>query len=95
MQHPRGAESEERGFTSEQAADLELRSVVEILSVAVERNLLEGDAAQPKVGGICRDFAILAVSRLRESGTPARLRVGVWRLSGAWPLGRSLALRMA
>lgn len=76
MQHPRGAESKEQGFTPEQAADLELRSVAEILSVAVERNLLEGDAAPPKVGGVCRDFAILAVSRFRERGTPARLRVG-------------------
>jgi len=76
MQHPRGAESKSQGFTPEQAADLELRSVAEILSVAVERNLLEGDAAPPKVGGVCRDFAILAVSRFRERGTPARLRVG-------------------
>lgn len=76
MQHPRGAESGERGFTPDQAADLQLRSVAEILSVAVERNLLEGDAAPPKVGGLCRDFAILAVSRFRERGTPARLRVG-------------------
>ncbi|MBP1846210.1 hypothetical protein J2046_004485 [Rhizobium petrolearium] len=76
MQHPRGAESRERGFTPEQAADLELRSVAEILSVAVKRDLLEGDTAQHKVGGVCRDFAILAVSRFRECGTPARLRVG-------------------
>lgn len=76
MQHPRGAESEERGFTPQQAADLELRSVAEILSVAVECNLLEGDATRPKVGGVCRDFALLAVGRFRERGTPARLRVG-------------------
>jgi hypothetical protein len=76
MQHPRGTESEERGFKPEQAADLELRSVEEILSVAVKRNLLEGDCQQHKVGGVCRDFAIMAVSRFRESGIPARLRVG-------------------
>lgn len=76
LQHPRGPESEERGFTPEQAADLELRSVAEILSVAVKRNLLEGHSAQHKVGGVCRDFALLAVSGFRESGTPARLRVG-------------------
>ncbi len=76
MQHPRGVESKEQGFTSEQATDLELRSVAEILSVAVERSFLKGDAALPKVGGVCRDFAILAVSRFRERGTPARLRVG-------------------
>lgn len=55
---------------------MELRSVAEILSVAVNRNLLEGDATQPKVGGVCRDFALLAVSRFRQHGTPARLRVG-------------------
>jgi hypothetical protein len=75
MQHPRGAESEERGFTPEQAADLELRSVAEILSVAVKRKVLESDA-RLKVGGVCRDFALLAVSRFRECGTPARLGVG-------------------
>lgn len=76
MQHPRGPESKERGFTHEQAADLELRSVAEILSVAVLRNLLEGDTTSPKVGGVCRDFALLSVSRFRERGTPARLSVG-------------------
>jgi hypothetical protein len=86
MQHPRGAESEERGFKPEQAADLELRSVEEILSVAVKRNLLEGDSAQHKVGGVCRDFAILAVSGFRERGTPARLRVGFadYLVPGHW-----------
>jgi hypothetical protein len=76
MQHPRGFESEKRGFKPQQIADLELRSVAEILSVAVERRLLESDAAQPKVGGVCRDFAMMAVSSFRERGTPARLRVG-------------------
>lgn len=82
MQHPRGAEAAERGFTPEQAADLELRSVAELLSVAVARGLLDGEAAQPeigarpKVGGVCRDFAILAVSLFRARGTPARLRAG-------------------
>ncbi|MCO6391632.1 transglutaminase domain-containing protein [Aliihoeflea aestuarii] len=86
MQHPRGVGSEERGFTPEQSADLELRSVAEILSVAVERGLLEGDATQPKVGGVCRDFAILAVSGFRERGTPARLRVGFadYLVPGHW-----------
>lgn len=86
LQHPRGAESEERGFKPEQAADLELRSVAEILSVAVKRDLLEGDSAQNKVGGVCRDFAILAVSGFRERGTPARLRVGFadYLVPGHW-----------
>ncbi|PDT41244.1 MULTISPECIES: transglutaminase-like domain-containing protein [Sinorhizobium] len=76
MQHPRGFESKKRGLKPQQIADLELRSVAEILSVAVERKLLESDAAQPKVGGVCRDFAMMAVSSFRERGTPARLRVG-------------------
>lgn len=76
MQHPRGAETAERGFTPEQAADLELRSVAEILSVAVARALPDGDGAQPKVGGVCRDFAILAAGLFRARGTPARLRAG-------------------
>ncbi|NSZ16648.1 transglutaminase-like domain-containing protein [Agrobacterium vitis] len=86
MQHPRGPESEKRGFKSEQAADLELRSVADILSVAVKRNLIEGDSAQHKVGGVCRDFAILAVSIFRERGTPARLRVGFadYLVQGYW-----------
>lgn len=86
LQHPRGAESEERGFKPEQAADLELRSVAEILSVAVKRDLLEGDSAQNKVGGVCRDFAMLAVSGFRARGTPARLRVGFadYLVPGHW-----------
>lgn len=86
MQHPRGSESEERGFKPEQAADLELRSVAEILSVAVKRNLLEGESAQHKVGGVCRDFAIVAVSGFRERGIPARLRVGFadYLVPGHW-----------
>lgn len=76
MQHPRGMESQERGFRPEQADDLKLRSVAEILSVAAERKLFEGADPQPKVGGLCRDFAILAVSAFRERRIPARLRVG-------------------
>ncbi|NZD48369.1 transglutaminase-like domain-containing protein [Rhizobium leguminosarum] len=76
MQHPRGAESKERGFTTKQVIDLELRSVTEILAVAAERNLFEGDPTQIKVGGLCRDFAILAASAFRAKGIPARLRVG-------------------
>ncbi|TDX79685.1 hypothetical protein EDE05_112149 [Neorhizobium sp. R1-B] len=55
LQHPLGAETKERGFTDEQASDLNLRSVTDILSVAANRNLLDGDDTQPKVGGVCRD----------------------------------------
>ncbi|WP_244638281.1 transglutaminase-like domain-containing protein [Agrobacterium fabrum] len=86
MQHPRAPESQERGFNPQQMADMELRAVSDILSVAVKRNLLHGDYSQPKVGGLCRDFAILAVSRFRESGIPARLRVGFadYLLAGYW-----------
>jgi Transglutaminase-like superfamily len=86
MQHPRGPESQARGFKPEQTADLELRSIAEILSVAVKRNLLEGDCIQHKVGGLCRDFALLAVSGFRERGIPARLRVGFadYLVPGHW-----------
>jgi len=86
MQHPRGAESKERGFRPEQVADLGLRSVEEILSVVAKRDLLEGHSAQPKVGGVCRDFALLALSRFRQRGIPARLRVGFadYLVPGYW-----------
>jgi hypothetical protein len=76
MQHPRSPESKSRGFTIEQAIDLERRSVAELLAVAKERSLFEGDAPQAKVGGLCRDFAILAASSFRARNLPARLRVG-------------------
>jgi hypothetical protein len=86
MQHPRGPESKERGFTPEQAKDLELRSAAEILSVAAKRGLSKGVPARPKVGGVCRDFALLAASRFRDCDTPARLRVGFadYLLPGYW-----------
>ncbi|WP_137132282.1 transglutaminase-like domain-containing protein [Rhizobium sp. FY34] len=86
MQHPRGLESQERGFKPEQAADLELRSVAEILSVAAKRDLFEGCSTQFKIGGVCRDFALLAVSGFRERGIPARLRVGFadYLVPGHW-----------
>ncbi|WP_137157009.1 transglutaminase domain-containing protein [Rhizobium sp. FKL33] len=76
MQHPRGPESRQRGFQPEQVADLELRSVAELLSEAAKRHLLDGETPQRKVGGLCRDFALLAVSRFRLGGVPARLCVG-------------------
>ncbi len=86
MQHPRAPESLERGFTPEQAGDLERRNVSDILAAAEKRNLLEGDARQYKLGGLCRDFAIVAVSRFREHGIPARLRVGFadYLVPGCW-----------
>ncbi|MDH6269329.1 hypothetical protein M2360_004757 [Rhizobium sp. SG_E_25_P2] len=77
MQHPRGPESRRWGFQPEQFADLELRSVAELLSAAVSRELLDGPQHRSaKVGGLCRDFALLAVSRFRLGGVPARLCVG-------------------
>ncbi|WP_088347439.1 MULTISPECIES: transglutaminase-like domain-containing protein [Rhodomicrobium] len=76
LQHPRGAESRLNGFSPEQAAHLELRSVAEILAVASKQSLRAGESSAPKVGGVCRDFAIMAVSRFRAEGIPARLRVG-------------------
>ncbi len=86
LQHPRAPESREYGFTLDQAADLELRSVADILSVAIERDVLAGHSAKNKIGGLCRDFAILAVSRFRSEGIPARLRVGFanYLVSHAW-----------
>lgn len=76
MQHPRGNDSKAQGFTIKQTVDLELRSVTEILAAAAERGLLYGNTTQIKVGGLCRDFAILAASSFRARGIPARLRVG-------------------
>jgi hypothetical protein len=76
LQHPRGPESKLKGFCAEQAADLDLRSVAEILSVARRRGLPQRCGSALKIGGVCRDFAIMAVSYFRTANTPARLRVG-------------------
>lgn len=76
MQHPRGPEAKERAFHQEQVRDLQLRSVEEHLSRALQRGLLDSPHDQPKVGGLCRDFALIAVSKFRASNIPARLRVG-------------------
>ena len=48
------------------------------MAKAAERGIL-GTATHDemrKVGGVCRDFALLAVSALRQANIPARLRVG-------------------
>lgn len=76
VQHPRGRESRAVGFGAIQRRDLELRSVAELLQAAKERGLLADRAGAPKLGGTCRDFALLAVASFRERGVPARLRVG-------------------
>lgn len=86
MQHPRGPEAKEREFLPEQVRDLELRSVEQHLSTASERNLIDNRHGQPKVGGLCRDFALIAVSKFRSSDVPARLRVGFadYLVPGYW-----------
>jgi hypothetical protein len=65
-------------FSQMQREDLLLRSAYELLNKADERGIL--NVASPdlalKVGGVCRDFALLAVSALRQVGIAARLRVG-------------------
>lgn len=65
-------------FTPAQRQDLLLRTATELMTKAAERGILETathDEAR-KVGGVCRDFALLAVSALRQANIPARLRVG-------------------
>jgi hypothetical protein len=100
LQHPRSPESQKRGFASEQARDLELRLTADILAAAMARNLFDRNPTAAKVGAVCRDFALLAVSSFRERGVPARLRVGFadyiapgcwedhwlceWRVDGRW-----------
>ncbi len=65
-------------FTEEQRQDLLLRKVAELVERAAERGSLGIGTRDErrKVGGVCRDCALLAVSALRQAGIPARLRVG-------------------
>ena len=53
--------------------DLHMRSTAELLDASEDRRRYAGSS---KVGGVCRDFALLAVSAFRSRGCPARLRVG-------------------
>ena len=53
--------------------DLGLHSTDELLAASEERRRGGGPS---KVGAVCRDFALLAVSAFRSHGVPARLRVG-------------------
>jgi hypothetical protein len=76
IRHPVGRSSEP--FTEVQRQDLLLRTAYELMAKAAERGIL-GTATHDemrKVGGVCRDFALLAVSALRQANIPARLRVG-------------------
>ncbi len=76
MRHPVGRSSVP--FTEAQRRDLLLRTVNELMATAAERHILGAAAPDEthKVGGVCRDFALLAVSALRQTNIPARLRVG-------------------
>ncbi|TFV42533.1 transglutaminase domain-containing protein [Bradyrhizobium frederickii] len=59
--------------------DRNLRSVARLLETAFfrdSRSLTVRRRAAGCLYGTCHDFALLAVSALRESGIPARLRVG-------------------
>ncbi|MGI9502355.1 MAG: transglutaminase domain-containing protein [Geminicoccaceae bacterium] len=49
------------------------RTTPELLAASEERRCGEGPS---RVGAVCRDFALLAVSAFRSRGVPARLRVG-------------------
>ncbi|MWB99482.1 transglutaminase-like domain-containing protein [Agromyces seonyuensis] len=65
--------------TPAQLADIDRRTLASILDAAVERAagpLTAPRAAEAKVGGCCRDHALLAVGVLREHGIPARSRLG-------------------
>lgn len=79
LRHPWDPHADPGTFTSAQQQDRLLRSSAEILATAQRRRAAstgaEGDLAR-RVGGVCRDFALLAVTALRQRGTPARLRVG-------------------
>jgi hypothetical protein len=76
IRHPVGRSSDP--FTEEQRQDLLLRKAAELMERAAERGILEAGTRDEKrkVGGVCRDFALLAVSALRRANIPARLRVG-------------------
>lgn len=69
------------GYSMPPAAerDRDLRLVSRLLATAEQRDacaLLEHRNLANYLYCTCRDFALLAVSALREDGTPARLRVG-------------------
>lgn len=63
----------------DRAADIDSRWVERILATDQERHpkpLTEHRADEDRVGGCCRDFALLTVAALRQRGVPARTRVG-------------------
>lgn len=65
--------------TPEQLLDIDNRWISVILETAQARAAgpLGGDReSAARVGGCCRDFALLAVAILREHGIPARTRIG-------------------
>jgi hypothetical protein len=75
--------------------DRNLRTAEKLLGTAAARDarcLTERRPPDNCLFGTCRDFALLSASRLRESGVPARVRVGFRELPSPWPLGRPLGL---
>jgi Transglutaminase-like superfamily len=63
----------------DRAADIDCRWVERILATDQQRHpkpLTEHREDKEKVGGCCRDYALLTVAALRSKGIPARTRVG-------------------
>jgi hypothetical protein len=64
-------------LTEAQRQDLLLRSASELLAASAQRRAdAAASGAARKIGGVCRDFALLGATALRERKVPARLRVG-------------------
>jgi hypothetical protein len=77
--HHAAARSAGVGVPIEAEPDRNLRHASRLLDAAVQRDarsLTEHRALANCLYGTCHDFALLAASALRESGIPARLRVG-------------------
>lgn len=67
------------GVGPEQLDDIDRRWVASQLEALAERQSGPLDAPRPascRLGGCCRDHALLAVAILREHGVPARTRLG-------------------
>jgi hypothetical protein len=77
LRHPLDRDPSGIPFTEAQRQDLLLRPASGLLRAAAERSgsACVSDAAR-KVGGVCRDFALLAATALRAHKVPARLRAG-------------------
>ena len=79
MIHPAIAAMRNLPLTPEQNRDRQRRTVaslLERLKIRDGRPLAEPRALPDKLGGICRDHAMLGVAALRHHGLPARMRGG-------------------